>query len=51
MARMLTAETLLRGITLSSFGAHACQPSRVLGHEVRLGRREAAHHGNPDERW
>jgi hypothetical protein len=48
---MFTAETLLQGRALSSFGAHACQPSRILGHEVRLGRREAADVGNPDERW
>jgi hypothetical protein len=51
MARMFTAETLLRGKALSSFGVHACQTSRYLGHEVRLGRREAANVGNPDERW
>jgi hypothetical protein len=51
MARMFTAESLLREPTPSSFGAHACQPGSILGHEQTPDRRDAAKVGNPDERW
>ncbi len=51
MARMSTAESLLREQTPLSFGAHACQPGSLLGHEERSERREAVKVGKPDERW
>jgi hypothetical protein len=49
MARMFTAETLLQGRTLSSFGAHAWQAGRSVEHDARPERRDAAKAGNPDE--
>jgi hypothetical protein len=51
MARMFTAESLLREQTPSSFGARTCRPGSLLGHEQRPERREAVTVGNPDERW
>jgi hypothetical protein len=51
MARMFTAESLLREPTPSSFGAHTCQPGSRLGHEQTPDRRDAVTVGNPDERW
>ena len=49
MARMFTAETLLQGRTLSSFGAHVCQPADSS--DTRRGRSVGtlARTGNPDE--
>jgi hypothetical protein len=50
MARMFTAETLLQGRTLSSFGAHAWQAGRSIEPDARSERREnAGRAGNPDE--
>jgi hypothetical protein len=51
MARMFTAESLLREQTPSSFGARTCRPGSLLGHEQRPERREAVTVGIPDERW
>jgi hypothetical protein len=51
MARMFTAESLLREPIPLSFGAHTCQPGSLLGHEQKPDRRDAAKVGNPDERW
>jgi len=49
MARMFTAETLLRGKAPSSVGARACELGQGLAHEVRLGRR-GTEPGTPDQR-
>ena len=51
MARTLTADTLLQGQALSSFGAYACQPGIDLDHEAKPGRRESANAGRPVVRW
>jgi hypothetical protein len=51
MARMLTAEVLLRETTPLSFGARTCQPGSLLGHQQTPERRDAANVGIPDERW
>jgi hypothetical protein len=51
MARILTAETQLRGKALWSFGAYACPPGQPLDHEQRPGRRESANTGSPGVRW
>jgi hypothetical protein len=51
MARTLTAETLLQGKALSSFGAYACQPGSSLDDEGTLGRRESADTGRLVVRW
>jgi hypothetical protein len=48
---MFTAESLLREQAPLSFGAHACQPGSLLGHEERPERRETVTGGHPDERW
>ena len=50
MARMLTAELLLREPTPLSFGARTCQSGSLLGHEQTPERRDAVIFGNPDER-
>ncbi len=51
MARMLTAETLLEGRALSSFGACAWRPGLSLSDEGQPGRREAGDPGRPVVRW
>jgi len=51
MARILTAERMLRGQALSSFGEYARQAGRSLDHEAKPGRRDAANTGRPVERW
>lgn len=51
MARMFTAATELREPNPLSFGAHACEPGRVLGKEDRSGRRTIAEVGDPGTRW
>jgi hypothetical protein len=51
MARNLTAETMLQGTTLSSFGAYACRPGSVLDQERLLGCRDSANSGRPGGRW
>jgi hypothetical protein len=51
MARMFTAEKELREQYPLSFGAHACEPGRVLGNEDRSGRRTIAELGAPGTRW
>jgi hypothetical protein len=51
MARMFTAESLLREQIPLSFGARTCRPGSLLGHEQMPERREAVTVGNPDERW
>jgi hypothetical protein len=51
MARMFTADSLLQGRTLSSFGAHACEPEQLLGCEETFGSRDIATRGEPGNRW
>jgi hypothetical protein len=50
MARHRTAELMLLGLPLSSFGAPACRPGS-LDHEQKPGRRDLALAGEPVERW
>ena len=50
MARHRTAELMLLGLPLSSFGALACRPGS-LDHEQQPGRRDLALTGDPVERW
>jgi hypothetical protein len=51
MTRSLTAESMLQGLALSSFGAYACRPGSLLGQGHRLGRRDSANSGTPGGRW
>jgi len=50
MARTFTAERMLQGRTLSSFGALACKPGQHLDHE-KPARPELANAGRPVVRW
>jgi hypothetical protein len=47
MTRTFTAESLLQGMSLSSFGAVACQPGQRLDHEPKPERRDLANAGSP----
>jgi hypothetical protein len=47
---MFTAEKELREQSPLSFGAHVCEPGRVLV-EDRSGRRTIAELGDPGTRW
>ena len=51
MARIHTAERMLQGRSLSSFGALACTPGQCLEHEDQPGRRQLANAGRPVVRW
>jgi hypothetical protein len=51
MARIFTAERMLQGRPLPSFGAFACTPGQYLDHEDQPGRRELANAGRPVVRW
>jgi hypothetical protein len=51
MARIHTAERTLRGRSLSSFGALACNPGQCFDNEHQPGRRELADAGGPVVRW
>jgi hypothetical protein len=50
MARISSAERMLQGQPLSSFGVLACQPGSYLDHE-KPGRRDLAKAGRPVVRW
>ena len=50
MARTHTAERMLQGQSLSSFGAFACTPG-YLDHEAKPERRELGEAGIPVVRW
>ena len=47
MTRILIAESLLQGMSLSSFGADAYQSGQTLEHEPKPERRKAANTGSP----
>jgi hypothetical protein len=50
MARMLTTE-MFQGTSLSSLGAHPCQPGQNFDPEANPERRRFADAGKPVVRW
>lgn len=51
MARIHTADQMLQGQSLSSFGALTCLPDLYPNHRDKRERRELADTGMPVERW